>query len=34
MYEVVEWINLVQERVQWEKCCYERSGFNKDGGVY
>jgi hypothetical protein len=34
MCDDVGWINLAQERVQLEKCCYERSGFNKGVGVY
>jgi len=34
MCDNVEWINLAQERVQWEKCCYELLGFKKGGGVY
>jgi len=29
MYDDVGWINLAQERVQWEERCYERWGFNK-----
>jgi len=32
MCDDVEWINLAQERVQWEERCYERSGFNKGEG--